>query len=151
MALHKAPKIGRTKDTPRDKKFHIDFDWWNRTDRNLRIYLYSHLCPEHQKVFADYTGQDVVDWIDPQTATVRQVDGLEHTLHTHCSLQPEYITPQTSLVNAIFRVFLANGNSPLTLEELAGRVGRRPEVIRRTLGGGRVYKGIRPVIDEEPE
>ncbi len=148
MALHRAPKIGPVATVDLDTRYHIDFEWWDKTDRDLRVYLQSHLCPEHQGIFADYAGLETVDWIDPRTAEVRQVDGLEHTLHTHCSLQPDYITANTSLIDGIFRVFLANGNSPLTADELAGQVGRTPETIRRTLGGRRIYKGIRPIPED---
>lgn len=145
MALHRPPTIGKVAVLPTDIKYHIDYDWWQGANRDLRVYLQSHLCTEHQQVFSAYTGRDVVDWIDPRSAEVRQVDGLEHTLHSHCSLEPDYISPRTSLVDAVFRVFLANGNSPLTAEELAGQIGRPSDTIQRTLSGGRVYKGIRPV------
>lgn len=144
MALHKAPTVGKSAKAAVDIKYHIDYDWWNQSGRDLRVYLQSHLCPEHQRVFSDHTGLEIVDWIDPRTAEVRQVNGLEHALHTHCSLQPDYITQHTPVVDAIFRVFLANGNDPLTAEELATRIGRREEIIQRTLSGGRTYKGIRP-------
>jgi len=151
VALHRAPKIGKIAALSADIKFRIDYDWWNNVNRDLRVYLLSHLCPEHQEVFAEYTGRDVVDWIDPRTAEVRQVDGLEHTLHSHCSLLPDYISPHTSLVDAVFRVFLANGNSPLTADELAGQTGRQADTIHRTLSGGRIYKGICPVPSEGEE
>ena len=94
---------------------------------------------------------EIVDWIDPRTAEVRRVDGLEHTLNSHCSLQPDYISPNTSVIDAIFRVFLSNGNSPMTAEELAGRIGRTARTIQRTLSGNRVYKGILPVPSEGEE
>ena len=151
MALHKAPKIGRISKTPRDAKYRIDYDWWNTANRDLRVYLQSHLCTEHKEVFANYVGLEVVDWIDPRTAQVRQVDGLEHTLNSHCSLQPDYISPRTTLVDAVFRVFLANGNAPMTADELAGHLGRSAKTIQRTLAGGRIYKGIRPIPDESDE
>lgn len=147
MALHRAPRIGQPVKIRHDVQYHIDYDWWDRTGRDLRVYLQSHLCKEHQELFSDYGGEEQIDWIDPRTAEVRLVDGLEHTLHTHCSLQEEYITSGTSLVDAVFRVFLANGNSPLTADELASIIGQRPETIGRTLGGGRIYKGLRPAIE----
>ncbi len=148
MALHKAPKIGRAAKISSDTRYHIEYDWWDSSNRDLRVYLQSHLCAEHRKVFSSYVGQEVVDWIDPRTAEVRQVDGLEHTLNSHCSLQPDYISPNTSVVDAIFRVFLSNGNSPMTAEELAGRIGRPAKTIQRTLSGHRIYKGILPVPSE---
>ena len=56
-----------------------------------------------------------------------------------------YINENLSLVDAVFRVFLARGNKPLTCRELGSITGRLPETILRTLSGRRVYKGIRPV------
>jgi hypothetical protein len=128
-------------------KFHIDFDWWERESREFRVYLASHLCPEHKAAFADVDNTDVVDVVDPETAEVRKEDSIQHLLRSHCSKQPDFITPHTSLVDAVFRVFIANGNQPLSPEELADRIGRagQANTILRTLSGGRVYKGLRPV------
>ena len=127
-------------------KFHIDYDWWERESREFRVYLASHLCPEHQATFAGYTGE-VVDAVDPETAEIHAEDGIQHTLRTHCSQTEEFITPHTSLVDAVFRVFLANGNQPLSPEELTERIKRpgQASTILRTLSGARVYKGLRPV------
>jgi hypothetical protein len=148
VALHGAPIIGKPAKLKKDVKYRIDYDWWEKSDRDLRIYLQSHLCPEHQAMFADFSGDKKVDWIDPRTAEVRRVDGLEHTLQTHCSRQPDYITPSTPLVNAIFRVFLANGNSSLTVEEIANMIGRPADTIERMLEGPRVFKGILRITEE---
>ncbi len=131
-----------------ETKFHIDYQWWDRAGRDLEVYLRSHLCPEHQKAFEEKASDVLVDHVDPETAEVTRVPGIQHALITHCSKQPEYITPQTSLVNAVFRIFLANGNTPLSALELGERLGRPPQVILRTLTGRRVYKGIRPFIEE---
>jgi hypothetical protein len=139
---------GLTKPTP-DTKFHIDYDWWEREGRNLRIYLHGHLCPEHQEVFATHIDTQEVDWVDPETAEVTRVDGLRHTLRVHCSQQPGYITEHTSLVDAIFRVFLANNNRPLSSLELAERIRRPAETILLTLSGRQIYKGLRPAPQAE--
>jgi hypothetical protein len=130
-----------------ETRFHIDYEWWDRADRDLEIYLRSHLCSEHQKRFADLDADLKVDFVDPETATVTRVGGIEHALISHCSREESYVTPQTSLVNAVFRVFSANGNQPLTAIELGERLNRPPRTILRTLSGPRVYKGIRPVIN----
>ncbi len=132
-----------------DTKYHIDYDWWDRADRDLDVYLRSHLCAEHQETYADMETGDEVDSVDPETAEVVRVPGIQHILISHCSQQPEYLTAHTSLVNAIFRVFLANGNTPLSSKELGERLGRPPHVILRTLSGPRVYKGIRPYLQPE--
>lgn len=130
-----------TLDTP----FRIDFEWWKSHDHNWRVFLQSFLCEEHQKVFADQTGEVWIDWIDPQTAEVQHVDGLQHILITHCARQPDFVNTNTTLVYAVFRVLLANGNKATTPNELSKLIGKQPEIILRTLSGPTVYQGIRPL------
>ena len=131
-----------------ETKFHIDFEYWDRADRDLNIYLRSHLCQEHQEVYADIEADTMVDSVNPKTAEVTRVQGIQHTLISHCALQLDYLTPQTTMVNAIFRVFLSNGNAPLTPEELGEILNRPARTILRMLSGGRVYKGIRPLLED---
>jgi hypothetical protein len=128
-------------------RYHIDFDWWRANDRDWRVYLRSYLCPEHQEAFADLNTDEQVDWVDAETAEVQRVDGLQHVLITHCARQESFITQQTTLVDSVFRLFLANGNVPLTPVELAEQLGRQPMVILKTLSGLRVYKGLRPCVE----
>ncbi|MBI5290563.1 MAG: hypothetical protein HY872_01665 [Chloroflexi bacterium] len=127
--------------------FHIDYLWWERQQRELRVYLHSHLCDEHRAKFEAVEDAGEVDWVDADTAEVQRVDGVQHALRIHCSLQPSYLEAHTSLVDAVFRVFLANGNTPLTPFELAERIGRpgQETTVLRTLSGARVYKGLRPI------
>ena len=127
-----------------ETRFHIDFDWWQKNDQDWRVYLRSNLCPEHQKIFLDRDFDDQVDWIDPQTAEVQRVEGMQHILITHCAKQPGFIQDHSALVDAAFRIFLANGNQPLNSIELGERLNRPPVTILKTLSGLRVYKGIRP-------
>jgi hypothetical protein len=125
--------------------FHIDFDWWKKNERDWHVYLRSLLCPEHQEVFADVREGETIDWVDPRTAEVVPVDGIQHTLMTHCARRPEFVTEQTALVEAVFRLFLTNENMPMTAEELGSLLNRPPATILRTLSGPRVYKGLRPL------
>ena len=125
-------------------RYHIDFNWWGQNDRNWRIDLLSFLCEEHQDAFSDDRGEEPVDWVDPETAEVQQVDGLQHMLISHCAKEPGFITEYTSLVEAVFRLFLANGNTPMSPVELSEQLNRPPDTILRTLSGMRVYKGLRP-------
>ncbi len=132
-----------------DTKYHIDFDWWSKERRNFRLHLLSHLCAECQARFENYEEAELVDWIDEDTAEVTQVDGLWHSLRTCCSLKPDYINEHTPLTTAVFRVFLANGNQPLSSVELAERLHRPAATILRTIGGFRIYSGIKPVGDRK--
>lgn len=125
-------------------KFHIDFDWWSQSDQDWRVHLHSFLCPEHQEAFPDLLEGELVDWVDPETAEVQQVDGLQHILITHCAREDNFIDERVTLVDGVFRLLLANGNTAMTPVELADRLGRSPDIILQTLSGRQVYKGLRP-------
>jgi hypothetical protein len=125
--------------------FHIDFDWWKQTENDWHVFLRSLLCEEHQAAFANIEEGGLIDWIDPLTAEVKQVDGLQHTLMSHCALQPEFANAHTAIVEAIFRLFIANGNIPMNAEDLSKKLNRPADTILRTIAGPRVYRGLRPV------
>ncbi len=127
-----------------DTLFHIDYGWWEKGDRDLRVYLRSHLCAEHRAQYAD-AQTDLIDWVDPNTAEVTRMDGLVLVMRTHCVLKPDFIADFTSIVDAAFRIFLTNGNQPLDSRQLAERIHRDPDTVLKTLGGKQVYQGIRPV------
>jgi hypothetical protein len=125
--------------------FHIDFAWWEENDRDWRVFLRSLMCAEHQEVLADVPAESMIDWIDPKTAEVRQVDGIQHALMNHCALQPDFLNAQTTVVEGVFRLLLVNGNQPMSASELSKKLGRPADTILRTLAGARVYRGLRPV------
>ena len=124
--------------------FHVDFEWWKKNERDWHVYLRSLLCADHQEMFADVEEGGTIDWVDPVTAEVKPVDGIQNALMTHCVRQPDFLTEQTALVEAVFRLFLTNGNNPMTSQDLGNRLNRHPETILRTLAGPRIYKGLRP-------
>jgi hypothetical protein len=126
-------------------RYHIDFDWWRQSENDWHIHLRGLLCQEHQEMFSDYSTGELLDFIDAETAEVRPMNGIQQAILSHCARQPEFLTGQTAMVEAVFRVFLANGNSPLSINELAEKLGRPANIILSTFSGGRVYKGIRPI------
>src|SRR5436190_8765841 len=146
MVSNPTRSIGQHVKPTLDTKFHIDYSWWEREDRELRTYLISHLLPEQRALFESNQEMGLIDGIDPETAEVRRVDALQQAL-AQAANDPQYITDHTTLVDAVFRVFLANANTPLSPEELGKRINRQSSTILRTLAGAQVYKGIRPLID----
>lgn len=124
--------------------FQIDFEWWKESERDWHVYLRSLLCPAHQESLASLEEGQMIDWVDENTAEVREVDGIQHALMSHCARQPEFVTQQTALVEGVFRLFLVNGNQPMSAEDLAKRLSRPANTILTTLAGPRVYKGLRP-------
>ncbi len=127
-----------------DTTYHIDYTWWERSDEDLRVYLLSHLSPEQRERISQSAEDHVIDYVDPETGEVTQLDELKLALQI-AAHEPDFINPQAAVVDCIFRVFLANGNSPQSSRELGEAIGRSPTTILKTLSGVRVYKGIRPV------
>ena len=126
--------------------YHIDFDWWRQNDRDWRVYLRSYLSPEDQATFANFASdEEKVDLVSEETGEVSQVDALQHVLITRYGSRNDFITQNTSVTEAIFRLFLANGNIPLSVMEISEKIGRSPSIILQMLSGVRVYKGLRPL------
>lgn len=132
-----------TLDTP----FHIDFSWWSQNDREYRVHLRGMLSEEDIERFDSMDSDAMVDWVDPITAEVSQIDGLQHFLISEVSQQEGFLNPHTALTEAIFRVLLVHGNTPMSVNEIAEKLDRDPKNILRTLSGVRVYRGIRPILD----
>ena len=128
-----------------ETKFHIDYDWWDQSDLDLKTYLYSRL------EIGDESGLELgvenVDLVDPDTGEVRQVDGFQYALQTYFAQLPDDFAQQSSLVDAVFYVLLSNANKPMSARELAEKTNRDPAVILKTLAGRRIYQGIRPILD----
>ena len=124
--------------------FHIDFDWWKQNESDWHVFLRSLLCAEHQEAFSNIEEGELLDWIDPETAEVRSVDGIQHALMSHCALQPDFANARTALVEAVFRIFIVNGNVPMNAEDISKKLDRPVQTILRTIAGLRVYRGLRP-------
>jgi hypothetical protein len=127
-----------------DTPFHIDFDWWREHDNNWRVFLHSCLCLEHQKAFLNLDQDCCIDFVDPETAEVSSVDGLQHILITHCAKQSGFIVENAALTDSLFRILLAGGNGPMSPKEMGQVLNRSSDMILKTLTGSRVYRGIRP-------
>ena len=121
-----------------DTKFQIDFDWWEKSGKNFRLYLRDQLCDECRERFSDHANTEDVDWVDPETGEVH--------LRTRCANDPDFINERLPVASACFRIFLANNNAPLSPNELSQMIPwRSAREILGTLGGRRVYLGLRPV------
>jgi hypothetical protein len=142
------PKIKLTKikrATP-DTRFFIDFEWWEESNLDLKTYLMTRLSlGEDASLESEF---DQVDLVDPQTGEVHQVDGFQYLVKAYFHQLPDDFLTNASLVDAAFCVLLANANQPMTATEIAERIERQPDVVVRTLGGPKIYQGIRPVFDE---
>ncbi|MBX3060790.1 MAG: hypothetical protein KF770_30385, partial [Anaerolineae bacterium] len=95
------------------------------------------------------SSSDQVDLVDAETGEVVTVDGFEFMVQTYFNQLPEDFAERMSLVDAVFCVLLANANRPMTVREIADKVKRPVDTILRTVGGPKIYLGIRPVPEEE--
>lgn len=127
-----------------DTRYHIDYSWWEKSGEDLRTYKLSHLPPDVRERLTKEVDERVVDTVDPDTGEVRELDALGLALQ-QAAKDPTFISPQVAMVDNVFRVFLANGNQPLSATELAALINRQASVILKTLSGVRVYKGILPI------
>ena len=128
-----------------DTTFCIDWTWWQQQGRNYRVDLFDQLCEECRRRFSSAMDVAEVDWVDPKTAEVTRADALLMCLRTRCNQDPQYLNETLPLTSAVFRVFLMNGNEPLSPRQLHEQLPwRQPEVILQVIGGRATHYGIRP-------
>lgn len=146
MAAPTLPAPRRLRKPGRHTRFQIDYGWWEHNDEDLNIYL-RRLLPadlRDQLPAADAAHDALWDWVHPRTGRVFRLNALQRALR-EASQRADYIRSDSSLVDVLFRLLLANDNQPLSVSELAASSGRPAPLILKTIGGRRVYKGIRPV------
>ena len=129
---------GISSDQPKPRWF-IDLDWYQQNNRSISALAEGYLCPKCRKQFSA-EGKEV------STAE------LLTTIEDCCSKDPGFIIGQLPILESIFRSFLANGNQPLTLEELGEQLSEQrggdtyrtlEEILSRLLKSDRYY-GLRP-------
>jgi len=89
-------------DQPEPRWF-IDLDWYQQSNRSFWALAQSCLCPKCREQL--------------KAGEVSAVDLLS-TIRDCCSKTPDFINGRLSILESIFRLFLANGNQPLEVEEL---------------------------------
>ncbi len=137
MAVWKRPSV--------ETKYHIDYDWWVANGKDVRVAVRGQLCKACQDRFPDHRNTEMVDWVDPQTAEVIQGDALMQCLRTECATIPDFIGRGNPLVTNLFRIFLLNGNQPLSPLDLEKQLPwSEASTILRTVASGTVYMGLRP-------
>lgn len=130
-----------TLDTP----FHIDYSWFERSGEDVRREILSHLFPVQREHISHDAEPRMVDYVDPDTGEVFVVDEVRMFV-MDAAKDPAFINAQISVIDSVFRVFLANGNQPLTPNELAERLEKPARTILGAISGKQIYKGIRPAL-----
>ena len=126
-----------------ETKFYIDYDWWEHSRDDLQVYLLTHLPQEQQQALQHRDLHEVFDYVHPETGEVFQLDTLGLAIK-ESSKGEDFIGEGIGLIDSVFRALLVNGNQPLSALELGDVTGRDSETILKTIGGVRIYRGIRP-------
>ena len=121
-------------------RWFIDFNWYQESNRSFFALAQNCLCDKCRKQLKE--GKIAADDI---LATIRDC----------CSKDPVFITDRLPILESIFRLFLANGNQPLDLEELGEQLREwrngdtyrtSAEVLSRLLSSDQCY-GLRQAPD----
>ncbi len=124
-------------DQPRPRWF-IDLDWYQQNNRSFPALAQHCLCAKHHEQLEAGEG-DI------------SVADLLAAIKDCCSQTPGFITDKLPILESIFRLFLANGNQPLDLEELGKQLSEwrggdtyhtSAEILSRLLSNEQYY-GLR--------
>lgn len=88
------------------KRWFIDLDWFPRNNRSFLAITQDSLCPDCRQRLGTSPG-DIAE-----ANLLAAISGC-------CSKAPAFITSELPIRQSIFRLFLANGNQPLNLEQLS--------------------------------
>jgi len=120
----------------------IDLDWYQRNIRSFFTLAGNCLCPKcRQRLRVEEREIPAAELL----AAVKDC----------CSKEPGFITAELPILESVFRLFLANGNQPIDLDELGKQLSERrggetyrtsAEILSRLLKNDQYY-GLRPFSD----
>jgi hypothetical protein len=130
--------ISPEQTTPR---WFIDLDWYQSNNRSFSMLAGRCLCA------------DCRERLQVERKEI-PADELLTAIRNCCSQEPGFITDELPVLESIFRLFLANGNQPLDLEEIGKQLSEwragnpfhpSVEILARLLKSERYY-GLRQVV-----
>jgi len=123
------------------QRWFIDLAWLEQCERSFFALAQGCLCPKcHERLKG---GKEEISAAD-----------LLSDIEDCCSKTPGFVTDKLPILESIFRLFLANGNQPLDLEELSRQLREwrgddtyrtSAEILSRLLSNGQYY-GLRQVF-----
>ena len=107
----------------------IDMDWYKEQERSFMLLATSRLCPSSHKKL-------------PKSEA-----GLLSTLKQCCSKWDGFLNQNMPLMEIVFRLFLANGNKPLSLEQIQTKLQHQ---LTDTLGSRDIsIPRLKRIIDDD--
>jgi hypothetical protein len=125
-----------------EQQWAIDLDWYGKNSRSFTMLAKNSLCEKCRKKLKIEQEE-----IAPEV--------IFNAIKKCCGKSEEFITPTLPLQESAFRLFLSNGNKPLTLQELGRQLSERrgidtyrtaPAVLSRILRADQHY-GMRQLLE----
>jgi len=101
------------KDT--ERRFKLDVDNSHGSSASLSALIAARKCYMHRPTGNEHSALDVTP-----AEHIREVRGC-------CADAADYLLPDTPIKDAVFRVFVARGNRPLTAQDISNDLGGRWE------------------------
>jgi hypothetical protein len=95
-----------------EQRWAIDLNWLQENNRSLTMLTKGALCVKCRKKLKIDKGEV-------------KASELLKSLKSCCGKSPDFITSNLPLQESTFRAFLANGNEPMTLDELGKQLSDR--------------------------
>ena len=135
MISENSSDIESLNSDPVTSRWRIDLDWYQRHNRSFVSMALGYLCP---KCSGKLKGKNI------------SVTGLLSKLKECRAKSKDFITAGLPITESIYRLFLANGNQPLNLEEVGERLSRvesgdtyritpTPEILKSLLESDQYY------------
>lgn len=162
-ATEAASTVETSAETKESPSYAIDRQWYQERDRSFVVVALSRMCPSCRHQFEVKSEPPRPSKKKGKSATASAIGARGQEPFTVfencCGTAEDFLRPDLPLLEAIFRLFLARGNRPLTAEEISEQLRERwggvtkrrdlsPSLIRRVMDGDEFY-GLRPVASKE--
>ena len=148
-------------------RYHIDLEWYDLSNRSFTALAESRLCADCRDEIGGQGKTKTKAKAKTKTRTKtkakakksesRPDEALLEMTKECCGKKPGFITPSLPIAETLFRLFLANGNEPLTVAEISQQLKQLrvdsfapgPEALQRLLTHENFY-GLREVDKPVP-
>ena len=112
MAREQISAVDETSQTPVDEPVYaVDIKAFEASGKSFQYAAFSRLCWRGHCAVCEGSQQ-------PASTPTRPANEYLKVLQAECSKEPDFLLPGTPITEAVFRLLLANGNRPMTMQEI---------------------------------